>query len=599
MNEHRFQIDLRGMIDLLANHLYSSPTVFVRELLQNAVDAITARTRLDPAHLGEIQIELTPGRGDAPPTLLFSDNGIGLTKGEVHRFLSTIGESSKREQLGELRDDFLGQFGIGILSCFMVADEIVVITRSARKPGPTLEWRGGAKGTYSVREIDLDAEPGTQVYLRARPGVVELFTPDEVRRLALHYGGLLPVPIRLLDAGGGRVLNARGAPWRSRGPDRDEKMLALGREAFGMEMLDAIPLRSKAGDADGVAYVLPESVSLAARPTHRVYLRNMLLSEKADDLLPTWAFFVKCIVNVNTLRPTASREAFYEDAELERTREALGRSLRGYLMHLAEHDRGKLRAIIKVHYLAMKALAVDDDEFFGIIADWLPFETSAGRMALRDYRELSGPIRFTRTVDEFRQIAGVAAARSMVVINAGYTYDEELLRKLARLEPDADVERLRAPDLIRTFSDPDEADRARVDRFLEIAEETLRPFKCRPEAKRFPPAELPALYSIEKDARFRRSIDRSKEETDALWSSVLESVGPTGDNTSGLCFNLDNPLVRSILAVEEPDVLRLAVETLYVQSLLLGHHPLRGGEMKLLNRGLAELLERAIRAGGG
>ena len=87
MNEHRFQIDLRGMIDLLANHLYSSPTVFVRELLQTAVDAITARTRLDPAHLGEIQIELTPGRGDAPPTLLFSDNGIGLTTSLKHTWL--------------------------------------------------------------------------------------------------------------------------------------------------------------------------------------------------------------------------------------------------------------------------------------------------------------------------------------------------------------------------------------------------------------------------------------------------------------------------------------------------------------------------------
>ena len=40
---HAFQVDLRGLVDLLSHHLYSSPRVYVRELLQNAVDAITAR----------------------------------------------------------------------------------------------------------------------------------------------------------------------------------------------------------------------------------------------------------------------------------------------------------------------------------------------------------------------------------------------------------------------------------------------------------------------------------------------------------------------------------------------------------------------------
>ena len=46
---HTFQVDLRGMVDLLSHHLYSSPRVFIRELMQNAIDAITARRLLDPA----------------------------------------------------------------------------------------------------------------------------------------------------------------------------------------------------------------------------------------------------------------------------------------------------------------------------------------------------------------------------------------------------------------------------------------------------------------------------------------------------------------------------------------------------------------------
>ncbi|MEP6649772.1 MAG: hypothetical protein ABJA74_07625 [Lapillicoccus sp.] len=38
-----FRVDLKGMVDLLSQHLYSSPRVYLRELLQNAVDAIRAR----------------------------------------------------------------------------------------------------------------------------------------------------------------------------------------------------------------------------------------------------------------------------------------------------------------------------------------------------------------------------------------------------------------------------------------------------------------------------------------------------------------------------------------------------------------------------
>ena len=62
-------------------------------------------------------------------TLTFTDNGIELKEEEIHRFLTVIGESSKRDVFEA--DDFIGKFGIGLLSCFVVSNEIVVETRSA------------------------------------------------------------------------------------------------------------------------------------------------------------------------------------------------------------------------------------------------------------------------------------------------------------------------------------------------------------------------------------------------------------------------------------------------------------------------------------
>src|SRR6476646_5975212 len=86
-----FQVDLRGLVDLLSHHLYSSPRVYLRELLQNAVDALTARHRLEQgAPADEFGIRLYADGA----VVRVEDDGVGLTEADVHTFLATIGRSS-------------------------------------------------------------------------------------------------------------------------------------------------------------------------------------------------------------------------------------------------------------------------------------------------------------------------------------------------------------------------------------------------------------------------------------------------------------------------------------------------------------------------
>lgn len=592
--DHRFQVNLRGIIDLLSKNLYSGPQVYIRELLQNGVDAITARTRLEPDHVGEIKLEIQPGAGDRPPTLLAADNGVGLTEEQVHRFLATIGESSKRDAVS--RQDFIGQFGIGLLSGFVVSEEIVVITRSVEAGSKPVEWRGRSDGTYSVRTLDHEFDPGTQVYLRAKAGSAEFFQPKFVRNTARHFGSLLPFPIQVITGVERNVVN-EDPPWRLEHSGREQARtaaLAYGERVFETEFFDAIPLRSEAGGVEGIAFVLPHAASLAGKRTHRVYLKNMLLSEHADNLLPDWAFFVKCVVNSSDLRPTASRESFYEDERLEAARTSLGECLRRYLVDLARHDRSRLEQLIDVHYLAIKALAVEDDEFYRLFIGWLPFETSAGRMTLDEYGS-KDPIRFVRTRDQFRQIAGVASAQGQCIFNAGYTYDEELLAKLPLAFPGRDVEPVDVSQWSQTFAELTLDEREVVFGLMKLADLTLQPFGCEAEVRKFDPAELPALYTVNESAAFLRSVEQTKEISNDLWSGVLENVASphTGDRPQ-LCLNFKNPLVRKLAGVKDRPLARRSLEMLYVQALLMGHYPLRAKELAALNQGLLSLIEYGI-----
>lgn len=204
---HTFQVDLRGLVDLLSHHLYSSPKVYLRELLQNAVDAITARRAEEPDAPARVRLFTEDGR------LRVEDSGVGLTEDDVHSLLATIGRSSKRaEGLQDVRSDFLGQFGIGLLACFVVAERIRVVSRSARTPdAPPVEWTARDDGSYTVRTLPHEErpEPGTTVHLVARAGAGEWLTEPRVLALARDFGSLLPYDVRVGD----EAVTDLPAPW--------------------------------------------------------------------------------------------------------------------------------------------------------------------------------------------------------------------------------------------------------------------------------------------------------------------------------------------------------------------------------------------------
>jgi molecular chaperone HtpG len=598
MAEHRFQIDLRGIIDLLSNHLYSGPQVFVRELLQNGVDAIRARDRVDPGHAGSITIEVHERRGEQPPAVTFVDDGIGLSEDEIHRFLATIGESSKRGALDGTRD-FIGQFGIGVLSGFVVSDEIRLVTRSTHGDAAAIEWRGRPDGTYSVERLGIELPVGTRVHLRCKPGYEAYFGAERIRDLAAHYGGLLPCPIRVHDRDGTRTVNEDAPPWRvSFASPRQQSAayLEYGRRTFEQELFDWIPLRSEVGGVRGVAYVLPFAAAPTIRGSHRIYLKGMLLCEDAQNLLPDWAFFVRAIVDADELRPTASREAFYEDATLEATRDDLGEQLRTWLLELARDRPARFEQLIALHHTSMKALATTDDEFFSIIMDLLPFESTTGRTSFGEYRARNPLVRYVPTVDQFRRIAQVAHAQGLEIINGGYAYDSELMERFGRMYADARVEQVDSRELSEEFAELTLDERQRIFELVRLADVVLQPYKCQADVKHFRPVSMPALYTTSTATDFRRDIERTRDVSSPLWSSVLENLAAArpGSDMALLCLNYDNPIVARLARAQAPDRQRLAIEMLYVHALLLGHHPLSNREVKLLDDSLLGLVELAV-----
>lgn len=447
MEDFRFKVNLGGMIEILSDHLYSSPNVYIRELLQNGVDAINARKNKGIDTDGCITLDIEEGS-----RLVFTDNGLGLTEAEIHQFLAIIGESSKRNLTnGRIHTDYIGRFGIGLLSCFMVSDEIRMYTKSCSAPdAPVLEWRGKPDGTYNIINHGTNCEdaaffndsPGTQVVLSAKPGQEDYFTKDTIKRLVIYYGMLLPFPIIIRQNGQEEQINPVYLPWEGRETNKNELML-FGNMMFAepgtdmadttrQQFFDCVPFHSEEGNVSGVAYIVNYAVQPTAKNGHRIYLKNMLLTEKGENLIPDWAVFTKCIVNAMDLRPTASREGFYIDEVLSKARESIEDSLIEYIQEMAETTPEVFDRFFSIHRMSLMSLALVSPKLFKIIADQCEFETTRGMCTGYTLRTSNEPLIYAPTESKYKQLSQLFFAQDKMLINVSYVYSYDILRQLEK-----------------------------------------------------------------------------------------------------------------------------------------------------------------------
>lgn len=607
--DFRFKVNLGGMIEILSDHLYSSPDVYIRELLQNAVDAITGRKKYitdegESSFEGVVTLDIEEGS-----RLIFTDNGQGLTEEEIHRFLAIIGESSKRNlENGRIASDYIGRFGIGLLSCFMVSDEIKMITRSCRtKEAPALEWCGKPDGTYTIRELENEGVkeeqgensgimevPGTKVILQAKSGMEAYFTRERIEELITYYGMLLPFPILIKQNGESKQINPTYLPWEGRATNKQE-LLLFGQMMFEEQFFDCMTFHSKEGNVSGVAYILNYGVLPSAKISHRIYLKNMLLTENGNNLIPDWAVFTKCIVNATDLRPTASREGFYADEVLEAARDAIEDAMIDYIADMAEHEPEQFGRFFQIHHLTLMSLALATPKLFGTLIDYFEFETTRGRMTGYDLRMSGEPLVYAPTEAKYKQLSQLFFAQDQLLINVSYVHSLDLLIRLGKVYelPVSAVEDWEIEDLMRDLS-PEDADESFE--FLNRANKILKNYDCRAELKYFSPYNQPTFYLIDEHTLLNRQIAASKAQADSMFFNMLDAFAAdiSKDMAATLYFNYNNPIVQKLVGLDQGDLLKIFIEILYVQALQIGGFSLHNNEMSMLNRNILTLMERGL-----
>lgn len=594
MSTQRFQVDLGGLIGLLSEHLYSGPQVFVRELLQNAVDAISARQAADPNAPGFVRIWVEDDHG--VPTLTIRDTGVGLTASDAEELLATIGSSSKR--LEDFSDaSFIGQFGIGLLAAFMVADKIEV-TSQAVSGEPGISWIGHSHGEFELSQAD-DHPIGTSVRLRAKHGAEHWFDDHTIVGLARDYGMLLPfdVAVQVATPEGEKLWRriTEPAPWQVeyRSPrDRGEALSRYCEDTFGFTPLTHIDLNLPAASLTGVAFVLPLAVAPGASQ-HRVYVKNMLLGNRVGEVLPDWAFFVRAVVSTSALSPAASREQLRADEALLAVQEALGEQLKRWALDTLRSPSNVAMEFVKTHHLALRSLALQDQQMLELISEVLPFETTSGPRTLASLRA-DGELLYTSTLEAFRRVATVARSHGITVLNAGYVYDSDIMDKLSRT-PGWQVRELTSDDLTQVLSLVSPERELRVSEAVARAKDTLEEVDCDVLLRKFEPTGVPALLLRDAEGEYRRDLAAERDVASDIWSDLLGAFDTPGSQRARtLVLNDNSENVQRLLSAANLEVFDAALRSMYVSAVMLSGEGLDAREMHLLNDSLAHLMGAAL-----
>lgn len=544
------EVNLNGLIEVLSKHLYSTPVVAVRELVQNGHDAIVRRRIEQPNAPKDNSIRVVADV--ARSTITISDTGAGLTESEIHGFLATVGVGYTR-MLRQQDDNtgLIGMFGLGFLSAFVLAKEVTVLTTSWQTPDQSWKYHSTDGQKYTVTPHQA-SEPGTQVILTLKEEYSHLASNNLLNRVLSHYCILLHEPVYVGDAS--EPVNKLQPPWREETPDGvtmhralvQRKNLAFAAQfESSFEPICTIPV-VPAGMSDAVGILWIQDGATYGTSDNRnlsLFLRGMLLDDEARELLPPWAGFIGGVIESSKLTPTASREDLQRDETWVAVQEALKEALISGLSDLAQNQPEIWRRVLMRHNEALLGAALCDDRLFDLLKDRLQVPTSKGALLAKDLR-VNNSIHILLSRD------------------GGF---EEMLfhilqRPVARGDRYAVVPFLRRWALLyhcRIIEVGTQTGNEQLFSLAELPEEQvayLEEHLCDGEQliiSRFEPAVLPLVVTPDREAELKQILEQDDADKRISTAALMLARQFTSQiqktKTSSLYINLNNPCVMQLV----------------------------------------------------
>lgn len=609
MQESLFSTDLQRLTEILAVNLYDDPFVPIRELLQNANDACLIRQGFTAFQGSRISISINPNER----YIEIIDNGCGMTEDEVKNVLSKIASSNKVEKRNRLLQmgfegakSIAGKFGLGMLSCFIVANKVEIQTCSMQRNAKPISWYSSGDGRYFWEVLDRQVEIGTRtrLYLKSDKYLDNLLRKSKLQEVIDKFCRFLQIPIYFFDSP--LPINSAIAPWHLNCPN-DEIEMFVRRHFdsaplyhFQIQHLGDVKIRS--GRFQGEIADKFSLQSMVFIPDSRwsstgladVYASGIYVG-RLKNILPDWFTFGSIVLESQSLDLTLGRDNIVQDKWKEAAIQVIGDKITEHvfanLQDRSSNLRSRFTAIFRVHAEEIKTKAREnytrgDKKFFDAVKDVIPFDYRGNLVAIPEFARITPPqgdVNGKRVVYYFSQGFGERGgglqerllfdSADIPYFNAQNYYDRDFLETYNQASKDYCLIPIQTGiEYIVKFDGiaPDKS---------ELVEEAYKQLGIKAKASNFKPIDIPALITAVSQNRRDRDFDLSTPEgrDEMLQAFVRKELSVGFDPGYTLCINLSNSLVHEIFERIQKDgpqpAYRMALRLVYNNAVILfGEH---------------------------
>ena len=378
----QIQIHTENIFPIIKKAVYSGHEVFLRELVSNGVDAISKRRMAamggDCSEGEEGKIRISIDR--EAKTITISDNGIGMTADEVKRYINQVAFSSAEEFLQKYKsedDAIIGHFGLGFYSSFMVADQVELVTLSARPDAEAVRWSCDGSPNFTL-EGGERSEPGTDVILHLQEEELEYIEPSRLRTLITTYCDFLPVEVQLE----GETVNKRQAPWRTSPRDlTDQDYIDFYRYLYpyqGDPLLWVHLNTDYPYNLQGILF-FPRLTGRTdwERGEIRLYCNQVFVSDSIKEVVPRYLLPLRGVIDSPDIPLNVSRSALQTDRRVRSIGGFVAKKVGDRLKELHRDDPKRYAESWESLAPFIKIGAMEDEKFADQVADLVLFGTSA------------------------------------------------------------------------------------------------------------------------------------------------------------------------------------------------------------------------------
>ncbi|MEM1243546.1 MAG: molecular chaperone HtpG [Pseudomonadota bacterium] len=400
-----FETEVKQLLKLVINSLYSNKEIFLRELISNASDAAD-KLRYEAVSNKDLyeddsELKVLIDFDKDKKTITVTDNGIGMSRDEVIANLGTIAKSGTKEFFekltGNAKEDahLIGQFGVGFYSAFIVAKKIIVESRKAGLAAAQgVRWESTGEGDYSIETIEKK-DRGTKIILDLKQGEDEFLDTYRLENIIHKYSDHIPIKIMMkkaeLDDKGNekpnpeyQQINRATALWtlaksqikadeykefyKHIAHDFEEPLLWTHNKVEGKLQFITLLYLPKRAPFDLYNREHPHGLKL--------YVQRVFIMDNAKELLPNYLRFVKGVVDSSDLPLNISREILQQNRIIDNIKSAVVKRVLSMLDHLSKDEQEKYQAFWKEFGQVLKEGIAEDMTNKDEIAKLLRFATS-------------------------------------------------------------------------------------------------------------------------------------------------------------------------------------------------------------------------------